>query len=112
MAQIRKTELAAQIHRMEIASVAEGTTLLLLLAVAVPLKYALTLPVAVQIMGPVHGTAFLIYISVVLQTAAEAEWTRVETVRAIALAFIPFGASVNARATARKLAELYPGAAR
>jgi len=39
----------------------EGITLLVLILVAVPLKYAAHWPLGVRIVGPIHGLAFLAY---------------------------------------------------
>ena len=39
----------------------EGLTLLVLILVAVPLKYAAHWPLGVRIVGPLHGLAFLAY---------------------------------------------------
>jgi integral membrane protein len=54
--------------RLEIASVLEATTLVVLVCVAVPLKHLGHYDIAVRIMGPVHGLAFLAYVWTVLQT--------------------------------------------
>ena len=43
------------------AALLEGTTLLFLLIVALPLKYIYHYPIAVQLTGPVHGICFLWY---------------------------------------------------
>ena len=53
---------------LRIASVIEGATLLLLFLVAMPLKYVADTPLAVSIVGPIHGAAFLIYTALVLQS--------------------------------------------
>lgn len=45
---------------------ADGVALLLLVFIAVPLKYLLDLPLGVKILGPIHGALF---ISLVLTTA-------------------------------------------
>ncbi len=37
----------------------EGTSTLLLFGIAMPLKYQAGLPIAVKIMGPIHGVLFL-----------------------------------------------------
>lgn len=39
----------------------EGLTLLVLILIAVPLKYAAHWPLAVRMVGPIHGLAFLVY---------------------------------------------------
>lgn len=82
---------AAQLRRLELASCVEGATLLLLLAVAVPLKHLGGWPLGVQIMGPVHGLAFLAYLWIAVQTASACEWRWTELARLTILAVIPLG---------------------
>lgn len=77
---------------LRIASLAEGATLLLLLLVAVPLKRMADLPIAVSIVGPLHGAAFLIYSSLVLQALFTRLISVAEAGRLMVAAFIPLGA--------------------
>jgi len=42
-------------------SILEGTSLLLLLFIAVPLKRLMEMPEAVSIIGPIHGVLFIIF---------------------------------------------------
>lgn len=100
------TEEHRQLTRMRVASLLEGTTLLLLVFVAVPLKYLADLPMSTRIMGPVHGLAFLLYVWMLIQTVSGGGWSRKETVRMVVSAFIPFGAFLNERAVARRQAAL------
>jgi len=100
------TEELAQLRRMRAASVLEGTTLLLLLGVAVPLKHLAGLPIATSIMGSVHGIAFVLYVWMLIQTVSGGGWTRVEALRMVVAAFIPFGAFVNERSLARRQTSL------
>jgi len=80
------------------ASLAEGITLLALVGVAVPLKHAAGLPLAVAWMGPVHGVAFLGYLWAVFSTvSATAGWRRADVARLVATAFVPGGAFFNLR---------------
>jgi integral membrane protein len=102
---IHREELA-QLRRMRAVSLLEGTTLLLLLAVAVPLKHLAGIPIATAIMGPIHGIAFVLYIWMLVQTVSIGGWTRAAAARMILAAFIPFGAFVNERALARRQASL------
>ncbi len=74
------------------ASLAEGGTLLLLLLIAVPLKRMADLPLAVSIMGPIHGLAFLIYGAMVLQAVSTRLVTQTEAALLMVAAFVPFGA--------------------
>ncbi|MBB2173811.1 DUF3817 domain-containing protein [Gluconacetobacter asukensis] len=87
---------------MRAASLLEGMTLVLLVGIAVPLKHLADFPVAVRIMGPVHGLAFTLYVWMLVQTLASGRWTRAEAVRMLAVAFIPFGAFANERLLARR----------
>lgn len=77
---------------LRIASLTEGATLLLLLLVAVPLKRMADLPMAVSIIGPLHGAAFLVYSFLVLQALFTRLISIAESARLMAAAFIPFGA--------------------
>ena len=74
------------------ASMIEGATLLLLLLVAVPLKRMADLPMAVTIIGPIHGAAFLIYTALVLQSMFSRLISASEATRLMVAGFIPFGA--------------------
>ena len=74
------------------ASIIEGATLLVLLLIAVPLKRMADLPIAVSIVGPIHGAAFLIYTALVLQSFISRLISATEVARLMVVAFIPFGA--------------------
>ena len=77
---------------LRIASLTEGATLLLLLLVAVPLKRMADLPMAVSIVGPLHGAAFLVYSALVLQALFTRLVSTAEAARQMVAAFVPFGA--------------------
>lgn len=96
----------AQLRRLEIASIAEATTLLLLVGLAVPLKYLGGWELGVRIMGPVHGLAFLAYIWTVLQTVAGGGWSRMDVVRLFLVAFIPLAGFSNVPLLSRRIAQL------
>lgn len=100
------TDEQRQLRRMRAVSLVEGSTLLLLVLVAVPLKHLAGVPAAVQVMGPVHGLAFVLYVWMLVQTVSGGGWSRAETLRLMMAAVIPFGAFVNERALARRQAAL------
>lgn len=101
-----RSEELAQLRRMRVVSLIEGTTLLVLVLVAVPLKHLAGLPRATSIMGPIHGVAFLTYCWMLIQTVSGGGWSRAETLRMAVAALIPFGAFVNERALACRQAAL------
>lgn len=99
-------EELGQLHRMRIVSMIEGSTLLVLIFVAVPLKHLGGYPIATAIMGPVHGMAFLLYVWMLIQTVSSAAFPRRDVVRIVLAAFIPFGAFFNERILRRRQALL------
>jgi integral membrane protein len=92
------------LRTLRMASWAEGATLLLLLLVAVPLKHVAHMPVAVSLMGPIHGTAFLIYAFLVLKNLGAKRLDAAEAILLLTAAFIPFGAFLVGSVFRRKSA--------
>lgn len=72
----------------------EGSSLLLLLGAAVPLKYWANLPIAVKIVGPIHGILFLSFVALLLLHAMRRDLSLGQTVLGLVAAFIPFGSFV------------------
>lgn len=103
---VKKSVLIAeeqgQLRRMQFASLLEGTTLITLLFIAMPIKYLAGYPIATTIAGSVHGMAFLFYCWVLVQTVSGGGWKWSEIARLIFGAFIPFGGFVNERFLKRK----------
>jgi len=102
----------AQIARLRRVSVVEACTLLVLLLVAVPLKHVFDYPLAVRIMGPVHGAAFVAYVWTMVATVSGGGWRRSEIAQMILGAFVPFGGFFNAGMLRRKEAAIAGGSDR
>lgn len=86
----------------------EGISFLVLLFVAMPLKYTMDLPIAVTIVGWLHGILFVIYIYVVFPTARKLKWTFKKTFFALIASIIPFGPFIfdrNLRREEKEMAE-------
>ncbi len=69
----------------------EGSSLLLLLFVAMPLKYYAGIPEAVRIIGPIHGILFLSFLVVLFLHAGKRELSLVKTLMGFVASLIPFG---------------------
>lgn len=82
---------------LRLCSILEATTLTMLLFVAVPLKHLGHLPVAVTVMGPLHGLAFLAYVWAVFDTTSNMRWKAHEIARLVLAAFVPFAGFSTAR---------------
>ena len=69
----------------------EGVSFLVLLLLAMPLKYMADWPALVKIMGPVHGALFLAYCAAVFMVGASAEWSAKKQGLALIAAVLPCG---------------------
>lgn len=69
----------------------DGISLLVLLGIAMPLKYFADLPIAVRITGSVHGAIFITYAVAILIVQLRVKWAFFYSIIAGAVAFIPFG---------------------
>lgn len=76
------------------AALLEGSSLLALLFVAMPLKYMAEIPLAVRIVGPVHGVLFLAFIGILLFHFLKRDLSLIKTLAGIVSSFIPFGSFV------------------
>nr|WP_314491783.1 DUF3817 domain-containing protein [uncultured Chryseobacterium sp.] len=84
--------LKTKIGRLRIIGFLEGVSLLVLLCIAVPMKYYFGNPSLTKIMGPIHGTIFLLFLFNTLSVGVEQNWKFKKTTWKVILAcFIPFG---------------------
>jgi len=68
------TEQLRWAKRFKWISLLEGLSFLILLGIAMPLKYVFDMPLAVRYVGWVHGLLFIIYIYAVFPTARSLKW--------------------------------------
>jgi integral membrane protein len=72
----------------------EGSSLLLLLLVAVPLKRMMGIPEAVQIIGPIHGLLFMVFNALLIAAMLKKQVTIKQYVLGFVASLIPFGTFV------------------
>lgn len=72
----------------------EGTSLVLLLFIAMPLKYYFEMSEVVRIIGPIHGVLFLAFIGLLLWHFLKSELGLVKTLLGFGASIIPFGTFV------------------
>ncbi len=78
--------------RLRLLGLMEGLSLLLLVGVAVPVKYIYGDPYLVKSIGPVHGILFLLFVFNALSVGVEQQWKFRDTTWKVLLAcMIPFG---------------------
>ncbi len=69
----------------------EGSSFLLLLCIAMPLKYMLDIPQAVTYVGMAHGVLFIAYILVLMTAATKIKMPRWALPAGVLGSFLPFG---------------------
>lgn len=69
----------------------EGISFLLLLGIAMPLKYFFSFPIVVTIVGAIHGGLFVIYILAVIISKFKYRWSIPKAFLAAIASIIPFG---------------------
>lgn len=89
--QSTQTMLATLMGRLRLVGFVEGISFLLLLFIAMPLKYIWDMPLAVRVVGSIHGALFILFIYFIVQAYAEKNWSRRELMLALLSSVIPFG---------------------
>jgi len=88
-----KDEQNSSLKTLTIVGYLEGTSFLLLLGIAMPLKYMMGIPEGVKYLGMAHGLLFIAYIVILMGTANKVKmplWAMPTGVIASVLPFGPF----------------------
>lgn len=72
-------------------AIAEGLSFLLLLGIAMPLKYLADMPLMVRIVGSIHGGLFVLYVLAAFRAAHHANWSFRQVMIALVASLLPFG---------------------
>lgn len=80
-----------KLGRFKLIASLEGISFLVLVGIALPLKYVWGQPGLSSNAGTVHGILFVLYILNIIQNKIELGWVTRKTVVAILLSIIPFG---------------------
>jgi integral membrane protein len=83
--------MKSALGRVRLTGMMEGTSFLLLLGIAMPLKYLAHMPQAVKWTGWCHGLLFVIYCFAILSALINKQLSFGKSVLAFVAAFIPFG---------------------
>ncbi|WP_139995179.1 MFS transporter [Paenibacillus paridis] len=82
---------AHPISILRITGLLDGISLLVLLSIAMPLKYIWGIEQAVTIVGSIHGGIFSIYALAILYAAIRINWSLLWPAAAVLAAFVPLG---------------------
>jgi integral membrane protein len=83
--------IKTSIGRLRVIGFWEGASFLVLLGIAMPLKYAYGQPEAVRVVGLAHGILFMLYLWAAVQAALEHNWTWKRTGWVMLASLLPAG---------------------
>jgi len=99
-----KNLLLAKVGCLRIIGFLEGVSLLVLIFVAVPMKYYFGNPMGSKIIGPIHGALFLLFVVNAFGLGVEQNWKfRTTTWKVLLACVIPFGTFYVDRRILRQL---------
>lgn len=79
------------LNYLRIIAFTEGISYLILLGIAMPLKYYCNQPQAVKTVGMAHGVLFVLFIVLLLFVHVELKWKLSKTFLVFISSLIPFG---------------------
>jgi integral membrane protein len=82
------------IGRLRIIAFLEGVSFLVLLGIAMPLKYMAGMPLAVKVVGMAHGVLFIGFIFSLIDVKISHRWGIGKMIIAFIASLIPFGTFV------------------
>ena len=95
--------LQTALGRLRVIGFLEGLSFVVLLGIAMPLKYFAGEPTAVRVVGMVHGVLFLAYVLAVIQAALEYGWKWKLTLMLLIASLVPLGPFVADARLLRKM---------
>jgi integral membrane protein len=95
--------IAAALQRYRVMANVVGVLLILLVVVAVPLKYLADVPEPVTVLGTAHGWLYALFFLSAIDLALRARWSLKGAVVAIVCGTIPFLSFVAERTVTRKM---------
>jgi integral membrane protein len=79
------------IGKFRIIGFVEGISYLVLLFIAMPMKYMYAMPIATKIAGSIHGVLFIIFMILLLQAAQKHNFEKRDTIIFFIASLLPFG---------------------
>lgn len=86
-----KPDLRTSVGRVRFFGTLEGISFVLLMGVAMPLKYLAGMPAAVKWTGWVHGILFIVYCMTILMALTAGRISFLRSVQAFIASLFPFG---------------------
>lgn len=79
-----------EISQFKLISTVEGISFLILLFIAMPLKYFFGMPIATKIVGSIHGALFMYYLFLQYKSSAKYNWNFKQNALFFVASIVPF----------------------
>ncbi|MBF9140961.1 DUF3817 domain-containing protein [Hymenobacter properus] len=86
-----KDFLLTGLGRLRLVAILEGVSFLVLLLIAMPLKYLAGQPQAVRHVGMAHGVLFVLYVLLLIQQSIERGWSIKKVLLGFIASLVPLG---------------------
>src|SRR3954447_10205965 len=95
--------IAAALQRYRVMANVVGVLLILVIVIAVPLKYMADMPTTVTVLGRAHGWLYALFFLSAIDLALRAKWTIKGTVLTVLAGTIPFLSFAAEHSVTRKM---------
>ncbi len=82
------------LNRFRTIALLEGISFLVLMGIAMPIKYIAGNPLPVKICGWIHGVFFILFVVFLKQVHSKYKWELKQTLLAFVASLLPFGTFV------------------
>ena len=86
--------MSTPLGRLRVIGFVEGISYLVLMGIAMPLKYLAGMPLPVKVTGWAHGVLFVLFCFALLQVFLVRRWSFLKGALAFAASLVPFGTFV------------------
>ena len=93
----------SELQKFKFINKIEGISFIILLFIAMPMKYYFGYPIATKIVGMAHGLLVFIFIYQLIEAKNEANLTLKESALYFVLSLIPFGSFYTDKLLAKKM---------
>ncbi len=93
----------SELQKFRLINKIEGLSFIILIFIAMPMKYYFGYPMATKIVGMLHGLLVFVFIYQILEAQKEAGFTWKETGLYTLLSLIPFGSFYTDKLLAKKM---------
>lgn len=98
--------MESRVKNLRIIGISEGVSFLVLLLIAMPMKYFLGIPEAVKLVGWIHGVLFIAYVVAVFMSFRAMRWGLIGITVALGASLLPLGTFILDKQLKRRQEEI------